>query len=1014
MTSYELKQRIRIEELAADAVIYEHKKTGARVFVLECEDDNKVFAIGFRTPPENSTGVPHIIEHTVLCGSRKYPVKDPFIELAKGSLNTFLNAMTYPDKTVFPVASCNDKDFENLVDVYCDAVFHPNIYNEKKIFQQEGWHYELETPESPLTYNGVVYNEMKGVYSSPDSLLERAIGKVLFENHTYGTESGGDPENIPELSYEEFLDFHRRYYHPSNAYIYLYGNMDAEKMLEKLDRDYLCEYERLDIDSSVPEVPAFAAVKDVTFDYPISDSEDENAATIFSIHDIIGGELDPVKYVAYQILEDVLLDVPGAPLREALQQAGIGDDIGGGYASGIRQPYFSVTAKNCHPEQKQDFLRIVRETLAQQAKGMDHEAIKASINVMEFRIREADFGSYPKGLIYGLNSFDSWLYDEEPTLHLHFNKVFAELKAKVDDGYFEKLLSDALIGNPSEAVITLNPVKGLEAQKEAALAAKLEAIKSAMTPDEIQQIVAETKALKAYQEEPSKEEDLLKIPLLAREDIAKEAQYHTWEEKQINGFHVLDCNVFTSGIAYIKLFFNLKDVAPEDIPYVSFLTEVLGYIDTEKHTYGELSTLINLNAGGVGFCTDSYVDVRDYRKAAFTFAANSKVLYGNIGFSLDVINEILFTSRLDDKKRLKDILAEVKARQKEAILAAGHQTALNRAGAQISCDRWFTDSTKGIAYYRMLETTDADTLSEKLRQIVRTVLRPENCTYHFVCDSEGLELCHKAMTETGLCDVYSAEERKVQPGDVCSSDEGKAELAKSTEELSVTSPEMAEHNESKKLPVDATADYPWDIFKDKTGGKKEVYTAATMVNYVARFGNFRHHGYTFTGALAVLRNLLNYQYLWNQIRVLGGAYGCSAIFGMSGATGLTSFRDPKLLKTDEVFRGIADYAESYEADEREMTKAVIGAMSELDMPLTPLTKGLRALSAYMSHITKEDRQRTRNQILAVTPDDIRALAPLLRAAISDECVCALAGEAATKECDESWEVQTLYQTHIND
>lgn len=963
VTSYELKQNSRIDEINADAYILEHKKTGARVFLLECEDTNKVFTIGFRTPPNDSTGSPHIIEHTVLCGSKKYPCKDPFIELAKGSLNTFLNAMTYPDKTVYPVASCNDKDFENLTDVYCDAVFNPNIYREKKIFMQEGWHYEIESPDDELTYNGVVYNEMKGVYSSPDSLLERAIGKVLFKNHTYGTESGGDPDDIPALTYEDFINFHKRYYHPSNSYIYIYGNVDMAAMLERIDKDYLSKYDRLEIDSAVQEVPEWDEVRDVSFDYPISDSEDENKSTILSIHNLVGGEMDQVKYLAYQILEDVLLSVPGAPVREALQQAGIGDDIGGGYASGIRQPYFSVTAKNCTPEDKETFVRIIKDTLAKQARELDHEALLASINIMEFRTREADFGSYPKGLIYGLGSFDTWLYDGDPTASLRYEETFAELRKKVDEGYFEELIREGLLSGKSEAIITLNPVKGLAEKKEKELADKLAEIKAGMSREELTAIAEETKALKEYQSSPSSEEDLMKIPLLSREDIEKKVQQLPYEYIRDGRKRIIFSDVFTSGIAYIKLVYSLKNVAPEDIPYVSFLTEVLGYIDTDKHTYAEMSTLINLNSGGIGFSVDSYVDSKDDKRAVFTFAANAKVLYDKVGFAFDAIDEMLFESKLDDKKRLSDIIAEVRARNKEALLAAGHQIALNRAGSQISDDRWFFDNTKGIAYYRMLENLEADVISEKLIKLAGEIFRPENCLYDFICDEAGLDKC-------------------------------KERLAKE------------EDSQNDENIFDGDMDYAGSI---KYGaGRHEVFTAATMVNYVARFGNFKSHGYEYTGALPVLKVLLNYNYLWNNIRVLGGAYGCSSIFGMSGGMGFSSFRDPNLLKTDETFKNVAQFVETYEADEREMTKAVIGAISELDTPLTPLMKGMRALSAFFSKVTEEDRQKTRDEVLSVTPDAVRALAPVIKAALSDDCVCALAGEASAKECPADWIKENLY------
>lgn len=957
VTSYELKQKSRIEEIGVDTLILEHKKTGAKVLLMPCDDENKVFTIGFRTPVDNSTGVPHILEHSVLCGSEKYPCKDPFIELAKGSLNTFLNAMTYPDKTVYPVASCNEKDFENLMDVYLDAVFNPNIHREEKIFRQEGWHYELDSPEGELTYNGVVYNEMKGVYSSADGLLERAVSKVLYGGHTYGEESGGDPENIPELTYEQFKDFHKRYYHPSNSYIILYGNCDMERLLERIDADYLSKYERLEIDSSIPLPKALAEPADVTYPYPISDSEDENNTTILTVNMAVDCELDPIEFTAMQILDYVLLDVPGAPIREALINAGIGDDISGGFSGGIRLPYFGVTARNAKTEQKEEFLRIVEATLKEQAAGgLDKLALKAAINVLEFRSREADFGSMPKGLIYGLQSFDSWLYDADPTIHLRFEGIFRELKEKIDTDYFESLIVKWLLNNQYKAVVTLVPEKGLTQKNEQILKEKLAAIKANLSPEEVQSIIEKTKALKEYQSEPSKKEDVEKIPLLKREDIKREETPAVWEEREADGYKIIFNNVFTSGISYIKLLFDLDKLDADEIAYCSLLTEVLGYIDTEKHSYAELSTLTNLYSGGMGFSMDGYPNVIDPSRPRFMMTANAKVLYGNTDFAFEALNEMLFESKLSDTKRLKEIVAEVKSRTKDNILSAGHQTALCRAGGAKNPYRWFMDEVKGIGYYRMLEKVEVEKLPEIFDGICHKIFSKDNLIINIICDENGYE---KTVNSIKL-DCY----------------EGGRNSA--------------------------------FVFKPRETGK-EAFISASMVNYVARFGNFRAHGFDYTGALAVLRVLMNYSYLWNNIRVLGGAYGCSAIFGNTGTAGFTTFRDPNLKKSDEVFLGIPEYIRNYEADEREMTKAVIGAISEKDTPLTPLGKGLRALSAYLGNVTEEERQKARNEILDITVEDIRALAPLIEAVISDGDVCALANESKAKEEAEYFDtIEPLY------
>ncbi|MBQ1930991.1 MAG: insulinase family protein, partial [Lachnospiraceae bacterium] len=500
LAAYEVLESTWIEELNSQALICRHVKTGARLFLLSNDDNNKVFTIGFRTPPTNDTGLPHILEHSVLCGSKKFPAKDPFVELIKGSLNTFINAMTYPDKTVYPVASCNDKDFQNLMDVYMDAVLHPNIYSNEKIFLQEGWHYEAEDVESPIKVNGVVYNEMIGAYSQPESVLEAEISRQLFPDNCYSRDSGGDPAAIPSLSYEEFLAFHSRYYHPSNSYIYLYGDMDMAEKLAWLDEAYLSAYDKIDIDSHIEFQPLFTAPVESVLPYPLTEDEDEKQQTYLSWSTLAGDELDPKQYVGFQILEYAVLSAPGAPLKQALLDAGIGKDVYGGYSNGILQPYFSVVAKNADPEQKEEFLQIVDSELRRlAAEGLDQKSLLAGLNYYEFKYREADFGSAPKGLIYGLQCFDSWLYDESvPLMHLAYADTFAWLKAQMENGYFESLITDYLLDNPHTAVVIAVPEKGLNEAKEAALEEKMEAYKASLTADQVEEVVAQTKALKDY------------------------------------------------------------------------------------------------------------------------------------------------------------------------------------------------------------------------------------------------------------------------------------------------------------------------------------------------------------------------------------------------------------------------------------------------------------------------------------------------------------------------------------
>ncbi len=983
MTAYTLLDQRYVKEVNSESYILEHKKSGARLFLLSNEDDNKVFSIGFRTPPSDSTGVPHILEHSVLCGSEKFPVKDPFVELVKGSLNTFLNAMTYPDKTVYPVASTNDKDFQNLMDVYMDAVLNPNIYREEKIFKQEGWHYELESEDDPLTYNGVVYNEMKGAFSSPESVLERFTQEVLFPDVCYGFESGGAPKEIPQLTYKDFLAFHKRYYHPANSFIYLYGDMDMVQKLEWLDKEYLSKYDRQDeaaqVDSKILLQKPFDQPKEAETFYSITEEEDGEAGVYLSISNVVGTDLDPKLYLAFQILEYTLIDAPGAPLKQALLDAGIGGDILGGYDSGILQPYFSVVAKDARAEQKGEFLAVVKGTLRKLAdQGINKKSLLAGMNFYEFRYREADYGNYPKGLMYGLLSMDSWLYDGDPRMHLEYEETFAYLKEALEEGYFEKLIRDYLLDNPFEAVIVVKPEKNLTAKEDARVAQKLAEYKETLSEDEIKRLVTETRELKEYQDIPSTKEELELIPMLKREDIKTQAEKIVWAEHQMNGVLVLHHNLFTSGIGYLRVLFNTDRVPVEDLPYVGLLKSVLGYVDTENYNYADLTSEIHLNTGGISFSTSSYVDLDRLPDFTGAFVAEARVLYHKLGFGFSMLAEILTRSKLDDEKRLGEILRETKSRSRMKLENASHSAAVARATSYFSPTAAFNDCTGGIRYYQFLEDVVRD--YEKNRGYLIRKLK---------------EVAAKLFTIDNMLVSYTADEK------------GFAPLEEEMKKLTCALPEG-----SKEI-------YP---FVFEAGNRNEGFKTSSQVNFVARCGNFRtggfvgeqgeetFPGFAYTGDLKILRLILSYDYLWLNLRVKGGAYGCMSGFGRSGEGYFVSYRDPNLAETNEVYEKIVEYLEQFDVDERDMTKYVIGTISALDTPLTPSDKGARGLSAYLSGVTDEMLQEERNQILAARPEDIRKLAGIVKAILGTGSMCVIGNDDKVEKNRELFgEVKNLYR-----
>ena len=954
VAAYEVLEQRRIEDIASEGYILRHKKSGARVCVISNDDDNKVFSIGFRTPPEDETGVPHIIEHTTLCGSDKFPVKDPFVELVKGSLNTFLNAMTYPDKTLYPVASYNEQDFKNLMDVYLDAVFHPNITKYQEIFMQEGWHYELEAKDAPLTINGVVYNEMKGAYSSPDEVLQTAIAQALFPDNTYSKNSGGDPDHIPELTYEHYLDFYHKYYHPSNSYIYLYGDMDVKERLEWMDRAYLSAYESMEIDSNIPRQKPFDAMKFVETTFPITDDDPEENNTYLSYNMVIADVLDPTLYQAFTVLDYVLVSAPGAPVRQALIDAGIGQDVYGSYENEMLQPFFSIVAKNANKGDKDRFVRIIEDTLQNLVEnGLNKDSLLAGINSEEFRFREADFGQFPKGLLYGLQCMESWLFDDKkPFIHLECLDTFEYLRNQISTGYFEDLIRKYLLENKHGAVVVVAPQKGLNSAKEAALEKKLAEKKAAMSAEEIQNLIAQTKHLHAYQEEPSPEEDLKKIPMLKREDMRKDAMPFDNREDTIGEIPVVHHDISSNGIDYVTLMFECGDISQEDIAYLGVLRAVLGYVNTKHYSYAGLFNAINIYTGGISCGVSVYPKVNERDLVSVKFEVRIRVLEKNLEEAMKLVDEIVRTSDITDVKRLTELIAQVKSRLQVSLSSSGHTVAAMRALSYQSRYAFYQDATLGIEYYQHVVKldeqirTNPEGVVKKLQEMIGKVLVRKRLMVSFTADQKAFEAA-KPVMETYL--------NRIAQGDVAG-EQTKLELSR----------------------------------------KNEGFTDASQIQYVARGGNFRDHGFTYRGSLKILKLIMSYEYLWINIRVKGGAYGCMSSFLRTGESYFVSYRDPNLGKTIDIYEHIPDYLRSFTADERDMTKYVIGTFGSLDTPMNPEAKGSRSMSAYLQELPFEQIQRERDEILHATPEDIRNLADLIAAVLEDDSLCVIGNENAIR------------------
>lgn len=955
LAEYEILDEHRVEDVQSDGFILRHKKSGARIAILSNNDDNKVFYIGFRTPPEDETGVPHIIEHTTLCGSKKFPVKDPFIELAKGSLNTFLNAMTYPDKTVYPVASCNDQDFKNLMDVYLDAVFNPNITKYEEIFKQEGWHYELTGRDDELKINGVVYNEMKGAYSSPDEVLSSQIYRSLFPDNTYSKDSGGNPEYIPKLTYEAYLDFYHKYYHPSNSYIYLYGDMDVVERLEWLDKEYLSLYDYKKVNSEINKQPAFDEIKNVEAQYSITMDDTQENKTYLSYNRVVGDTLDEMLYQAFDVLDYALVSSPGAPVKQALIDAGIGDDVYGSYDAGILQPVFSFVAKNANASQADEFESIIENTLKEVVKtGINKEALLAGINSSEFKFREADFGQFPKGLLFGLNCLDSWLFDDmKPFIHLECLGTFAKLRKAVDTDYFEKLIQEYLLDNTHGSSVTVKPKRGLGNEREEALAKELSDYKASLSDEEIKKLIEDTEHLKKYQEEPSSDEDLRKLPMLTRADMKKNAMPFSNIEDELLDVKVVRHDIESNGIDYISFLFDAGDFAQSELGYLGFFTNALGLVSTERYSYTDLANATNIYTGGISTGTASHPDIKDRNNFVFKFEVKLKVLEKNLDKALELMEQMLLSSDFTDTKRLGELVAQIKARLQANLSSSGHLVAAMRSMSSFSRYALYQDELKGIAFYRSICRIEKElsespkSVSDKLAAIAKKLFARNRMLISFTGNNEAYGNAKPSLEKV-----------------------------------------IAGFNKISAVGNQAEVHF---------NTAKEAFIDASQIQYVAKTGDFICEGYEYTGALRLLRIILSYDYLWINVRVKGGAYGCMNTFLRSGESYFVSYRDPNLSDTLDVYDRIPEYIKSFSPDERDMTKYIIGTFSALDTPMNPEAKGSRSLSAYLEGITYEQIQKERNEILNAQPEDIRRLADLVEAVLKKDSICVIGNENMIKE-----------------
>lgn len=954
---FKLIKQKKIKEMDAVGKLFIHEQSGARLLKIEKDDDNKTFCISFKTPPESDVGLPHIMEHSVLNGSKNFPVKSPFDILARGSLNTFLNAFTANDRTMYPISSRNDKDFFNLMHVYLDAVLMPLIYDDARIFQQEGWHYELEKKEGELIYNGVVYNEMKGAFSSPERELDYQIHKHLFPDNAYGLSSGGYPEAIPTLTYENFLGFHRRYYHPSNSYIFLYGDGKLNDELEFIHTKYLSKFDRIKVDSFIPLQKPFEKMKEVVADYPISAGGSLENQTFLSLSFVVGQGIQRDLTMSLDVLSDVLFNLPSAPLRRALVEAGIGKDVSAGLEE-LKQNVFIITVRNANVSDREKFKAIVFDTLKKLVKeGLDKRMVEGVINRMEFNLREGSQTSQiPKAILDNYRAMTGWMFADDPFLSLEYEKPLKTVKTALTTDYLEQIIDKHFLNNPHALLLVLRPKQGLQAQRAEQTKQELMRHKTSLSDAELEELVKNTRALKAYQKKPDSPEALKTIPLLSLDDVNPKAEDLQVREQIESGVKVLSYPIFTNKIIYLRLLFDTRVVPQELIPYVSLLSDLLGELNTVNFSYGELDTELNIHTGGLSTGLNVYQENSNMRTFLPQLVVDAKVMADKFSKLMDLEAEIIKNTRYKDPERVKEVITRLQSRLEALMKNRGLNVALMRLESYFSPSGRYSELTRGLTYYRFVTDIfknfdrDSKGIMANLEKVANLIFNRNNLMVGITCSREDYPVFQEHISR------------------------------------------LLSHLPAKSLE---TRDYTFEY-----GKKNEGLLSASKVQYVIQGYNFKELGYEYSGKMRVLRQILSRDYLNNAIRVMGGAYGGFASFSRDGYLWFASYRDPNLGKTLDNFDGAVEFLKTFKSSERQMTRYIIGTIAGIDRPLLPFEKGRVALSRYLEKLSFEEIQKERDDILNTTDADIRNMWKLVEDMLKKEIICVYGNEKKLEEAKD--------------
>lgn len=937
---FRLIEKRFVKEVNANCLYYEHIKSGARLMKIEADDENKTFGITFKTVPSSDNGVAHIMEHSVLNGSVNFPAKSPFDILSKGSLKTFLNAMTGRDATAYPVASMNEKDYFNLMNVYLDAVFFPMLYTDPRILKQEGWHYELTDKDAPVVCKGVVFNEMKGAYSNPQREVRYQLLKNLFPDNVYGWESGGLPSAIPTLTQEEFVAFHKKFYHPENSYIFLYGNAPTDKELEFIDKSYLSKFTRGGFRAKIEDQAAFDAPKEVTSTYPVLEGETKGK-TFLSKSFVIGHNTDYTLSMALDILAEVLVNQESAPLRLAFQKAGIGKDV---YASvsNYKQNVFTITVLNAEPSDKENFASIVMDGLKSQvANGVDKSEVEGVLSRLEFYLREGN--SAQKGINYMNQNISGWFFDDDPFSGLEYEKMLSSLKDALKTNYLEKIIQDGMLANPHALLLVVEPQEGLDAERNAANVKALAEYKASLSPGEIDKMIADTKSLIEYQNADDSPEAVATIPMLSLSDISPKAAFYDCEVMDVKKTPVLYRKEFTNGILYTRLQFDMRTLTEQQLPYAALLSDLLGAMSTENYTYGKLNHAFNVNTGGFYTSIQTYTPDFDDNNLMPKFCITTKVMKEKAPAMFELAGEVLLKSLMDDTARLHELISRRCSQLQSSMNQDGFNVAASRLPSYFSREGVFNQITSGLDYYWFITKLNdnfnagVSDITRNLKAVADQLFTRDNLMVNITCEEKDLPEFNNRMSEF-----------------------------------------------AQKLPQRKVEYQTWNL---KPEVKNEGILAASKVQYVIAGFNFRQLGYKWNGNMRVLSQVISSEWLHNQIRVIGGAYGGYCRLGADGTVTFNSYRDPGLNKTIETYQKTGDFLKNLKVDDLRFTRYIIGTIASLDMPLTASQRGTKSFDMYLFNRKQSDVQEERNAILRTTVADIVPYADMIDKIMEQGAVC---------------------------